>query len=119
MQSALPHTAGRSTRGKLTAALAACALLGGTAFFSATAATAASRISRAVLNAALRHDLRHYLTTRRKAEHISAVSLRVTFPGTRPPIDLAAGATHYTGGGPVSTSALWPIGSNTKAFTAC
>jgi D-alanyl-D-alanine carboxypeptidase len=70
------------------------------------------------VQAALRHDLSHYLTTRRTAEHISAVSLRVTFPGREPGIDLAAGTARYGGGPPVSTSALWQIGSNTKAFTA-
>jgi D-alanyl-D-alanine carboxypeptidase len=72
----------------------------------------------AAVQAALRHDLTHYLTAQRKAEHISAVSLRVTFPGSKPSIDLATGTTRYGGGPPVSTSALWQIGSNTKAFTA-
>ena len=46
------------------------------------------------------------------------MSLRVTFAGTRPPIGLAEGTTRYDGGPPVSPSALWQIGSNTKAFTA-
>jgi D-alanyl-D-alanine carboxypeptidase len=46
------------------------------------------------------------------------VSLRVTFAGRRPPIGLAEGTTRYDGGPPVSPSALWQIGSNTKAFTA-
>ena len=71
-----------------------------------------------MLRAALRHDLTHYLTTRRKAEHISAVSLRVTYPGTKPAISLATGTTRYDGGPPVPASALWQVGSNTKAFTA-
>ena len=118
MRSTLPPTARTSTRRRLTAALAACALLGGTALFSATAATAAPRASGPALNMALRDDLRHYLTTRRQAEHISAVSLRVTFGDATPAINLAAGTAQYAGGGPVSTGALWPIGSNTKAFTA-
>jgi D-alanyl-D-alanine carboxypeptidase len=120
MRSTLPHTTRTSTRGKLPAVVAACAMLGGLALFSATGASASASQpsqSRAALRAALRHDLRHYLTTRRKAEHISAVSLRVTFPGTEPAINLAAGTTRYAGGPPVSTSALWQIGSNTKAFT--
>ncbi len=72
----------------------------------------------AAVQAALRDDLSQYLTTRGTAEHISAVSLRVTFPGSEPSIDLAVGTTLYGGGPPVSTSALWQIGSNTKAFTA-
>ena len=46
------------------------------------------------------------------------MSLRVTFAGRRPPIGLAEGTTRYDGGPPVSPSALWQIGSNTKAFTA-
>jgi D-alanyl-D-alanine carboxypeptidase len=121
MRSTSPHPARTRTRGKLPAAIAACAMLGGLALFSATGASAsasAPRESSTALRAALRHDLRHYLTSRRKAEHISAVSLRVTFPGTEPAINLAAGTTRYGGGPPVSTSALWQIGSNTKAFTA-
>jgi len=88
MRSAIRRTARRSTRGRLTTAVAACALLS------------------------------DYLTTRRTAEHISAVSLRITFPGTRPAISLAGGTTRYDGGPPVPASALWQIGSNTKAFTA-
>ena len=121
MRSAVPHTARFSTRARLSAAAAACALLVGVGSSSATAATAASGVpweSSTALKTALRQDLRHYLTARRKAEHISAVSLRVTFPGAEPAINLAAGTTRYAGGPPVSTSALWPIGSNTKAFTA-
>ena len=74
--------------------------------------------SGATLRAALHRDLSRYLTARRPAEHISAVSLRVTFPGARSAFSLAAGTTRYGGGPPVSASALWQIGSNTKAFTA-
>ena len=121
MRSALPHTARRSTRGRLTAALAGCALLGAPRYSRRPRPAPprpSSPASRAALQAALRHDLSHYLTARRKAEHISAVSLRVTFPGARPAINLAAGTTRYGGGPPVSASALWQIGSNTKAFTA-
>ena len=46
------------------------------------------------------------------------MSLRVTFAGSRPPISMATGTTHYDGGPPVPAGALWQIGSNTKAFTA-
>jgi hypothetical protein len=86
MRSALLHTARTRTWGRLAAAAAACALLGGATLSAATAATAggASSRSSAALQMALRHDLRHYLATRRTAEHISAVSLRVTFRGTGP-----------------------------------
>ncbi len=125
MRSAIPHTARRSTRGRLTAAAAGCALLSAGALLSACSATASATALAAhphqagtTLQAALRQDLTHYLTTRRTPEHISAVSLQITFPGTRPAISLADGTTRYDGGPPVSASALWQIGSNTKAFTA-
>jgi D-alanyl-D-alanine carboxypeptidase len=85
---------------------------------SASAASAAQpRQAGTTLRAALRRDLSDYLTTRRTAEHISGVSLRVTFPGRTPAISVADGTTRYDGGPPVSPSALWQIGSNTKAFT--
>ena len=107
-------------RTKLAAAAAAGALLTTAAMASAGAASASAappRASSAALRAALHRDLSRYLTARRTAEHISAVSLRVTFPGSQA-ISLATGTTRYDGGPPVSASALWQIGSNTKAFTA-
>lgn len=108
-------------RNKLTAAAVAAALLTTAGIASASAASAAAappRASSAALRAALHRDLARYLTARRTAEHISADSLRVTFPGSRPAISLAAGTTRYHGGPPVSARALWQVGSNTKAFTA-
>ncbi len=108
-------------RTKLAAAAAACALLTTAAMASAGAASASAapvRGSSAALRTALHRDLSRYLTARRTAEHISADSLRVTFPGSRPAISLATGTTRYHGGPPVPASALWQIGSNTKAFTA-
>lgn len=68
--------------------------------------------------AALQSELNQYLSTRGTAEHISAVSLRVTFRGSRPSINLTVGTTRYGGGVPASSSAVWQIGSNTKAFTS-
>jgi D-alanyl-D-alanine carboxypeptidase len=116
------HPAARkNARNKLAAAAAICALLATAAMASAGAASASAvptRPGSATLRAALRGDLRRYLTARRTAEHISAVSLRVTFPGSRPVIALATGTTRYGGGPPVSPRALWEIGSNTKAFTS-
>jgi len=70
------------------------------------------------LRASLRADLSRYLSTRRVAEHISAVSLAVAFRGRRPGINLAVGRTRYRGGRPISLNNLWEMGSNTKAFTA-
>jgi D-alanyl-D-alanine carboxypeptidase len=105
----------------MSAAAAVCALLGAAGLLSGSPASASAGTPRdngAAVQAALRDDLSQYLRTRGTAEHISAVSLRVTFPGSEPSIDLAVGTTRYGGGPPVSTSALWQIGSNTKAFTA-
>ena len=71
-------------RNKLAAAAAAGALLTTAALASAGAASASAttaRASGAALRTALHRDLTRYLTARRTAEHISAVSLRVTFPG--------------------------------------
>ena len=103
------------------AAAAAAVLLTAAGLASAgiaSASTAPARVSSAPLRAALHRDLSRYLTARRPAEHISADSLRVTFRGARSAFSLAAGTTRYDGGPPVSASALWQIGSNTKAFTA-
>jgi D-alanyl-D-alanine carboxypeptidase len=118
MTTTAPRT--KSIRTKLAAAAAVGALLTTAALASAGAAGASAtpRHQNAALRAALHRDLTRYLTARRTAEHISADSLRVTFPGSRPPISLAAGTTRYHGGAPVSARALWQIGSNTKAFTA-
>ena len=120
MRSAHPHPA-RPARSRLAAAVAAGALLGTAALLPASAASTTGRPpppGAAALLAGLRHDLTHYLSTRRTTEHISAVSLRVTFPGRQPAISLAAGTARYGGGTPVPASALWEVGSNTKAFTA-
>ena len=107
-------------RNNLAAAAATCALLAaGTLSFGATSASASQPgRSTATLGAALGGDLNRYLTDRRTAEHISTVSLRVTFAGSRPPISVATGTASYGGGPPVTAGALWQIGSNTKAFTA-
>ena len=70
------------------------------------------------LRVSLRNELDGYLSTRRVAEHISAVSLAVSSPGWRLSINLAVGSTRYRGGHPISPNSLWQVGSNTKAFTA-
>jgi hypothetical protein len=70
-----------------------------------SASAVPARESGAGLRTPLRGDLSRYLSARRTAEHISAVSLRVTFPGTRPAIALATGTTRYTGGPPARCSA--------------
>ena len=109
--------------GKVTALLLAAALLVGVALSGARTSAAAppQATARAAavtgLRASLRAELEAYLERRRTPEHISAVSLRVTFPGRRP-IDVAVGSTRFNEGRPISMQSLWQIGSNTKAFTS-
>ena len=85
---------------------------------SLTALATAATFPPAALKNSLRAALNNYLNTRRVPAHISAVELRVTYPGTTPPIALAVGTTRYGGGPGLSPGALWQIGSNTKAFTS-
>jgi D-alanyl-D-alanine carboxypeptidase len=69
------------------------------------------------LRDALYKDLQDYLDDRAKIEHISTLSLTVSFR-TGPSFNLAVGMTQYGGGKPVTPSNLFQIGSNTKAFTS-
>jgi len=87
--------------------------VGAVILFGAPAAAGKS-----ALRPSLRADLNRYLSARRVPEHISAVGLTVTFRGSRPGVNIAVGSTRYLGGRPISPSALWQIGSNTKAFTS-
>lgn len=66
----------------------------------------------------LRAELDQYLADRGTAEHLSAVSVRVDYPGVTPSVDVADGTTQYGGTTPVPAGARWQIGSNTKAFTS-
>jgi len=79
--------------------------------------TASGATGGSSLGCALRTDVSQYLASQGKAEHTSAVSLRVTFPA-RPSVNVVVGTTRYGGGPRVSAAALWQVGSNTKAFTA-
>jgi D-alanyl-D-alanine carboxypeptidase len=73
----------------------------------------------AALRSGLRSDLSQYLAKRAKAEHISAVSLSVSLPGSASNIDVAVGRSRYGGLGAVITpDTLYQIGSVTKSFTA-
>jgi D-alanyl-D-alanine carboxypeptidase len=83
-----------------------------------SAATAAQGSDEAALRASLKTELEDYLSTQGAAEHISAVSLRVTFRGDKPTINIPVGTTLYGGGEPLSKTNRWQIGSNTKAFTS-
>jgi D-alanyl-D-alanine carboxypeptidase len=72
----------------------------------------------AQLKRALHQDLAGYLSSRSAIEHISTLSLTVTFRGSKEQIKEVVGTTEYDGGKPVTTDNLFQIGSNTKAFTA-
>jgi D-alanyl-D-alanine carboxypeptidase len=104
--------------GLVVAGLGGCGAGTGSAGATHSAGGGSHAVSRAALAAILRGDLTHYLADRGPAEHMSAVALTATFRGSEPAVSMAAGTTTYGGGVPVSTDALWQIGSNTKAFTA-
>jgi hypothetical protein len=89
MRSTNPHRARGSARYLLSAATVTCALLGAAGMTASSAASIPPPGNGAALRTSLRDDISQYLATRGTAEHISAVSLRVTFPGRAPGIDLA------------------------------
>ena len=89
-----------------------------TAAVVGSCSTPVTATTSAAVRASLSSELNNYLNTYRDTEHISAVSLAVTFRGRRPGINLAVGTTTYGGGPTISPYALWQIGSNTKAFTS-
>lgn len=70
------------------------------------------------LKEALHKDLQNYLTSRGSIEHISTLSMNITFRGSKEEITDAVGTTEYGGGKPVTPDNLFQIGSNTKAFTS-
>lgn len=70
------------------------------------------------LKEALHKNLQNYLTERGSLEHISTLSMNITFRGSKEEITDAVGTTAYGGGQPVTPDSLFQIGSNTKAFTA-
>lgn len=78
--------------------------------------TAAQANSQTV--AALQRDLASYLKTRGAVEHLSSLSLAVSYGADQPTITVTSGTTTYGGRTPVSATSLYQIGSNTKAFTA-
>jgi D-alanyl-D-alanine carboxypeptidase len=100
---------------RVTALLAILSL----AFVGGHVAPAAGQgVDETALRASLRTALTDFLSSQGAVEHISAVSLRVTFRGQRPAINVPVGTTLYGGGRPIAANGLWQIGSNTKAFTS-
>jgi D-alanyl-D-alanine carboxypeptidase len=90
--------------------LAAIVVLGGS--------TPAAASDGSALKQALHDDLQNYLSTRSSIEHISTLSMNITFRGSSEEIADAVGTTEYGGGEPVTPDNLFQIGSNTKAFTS-
>jgi D-alanyl-D-alanine carboxypeptidase len=70
------------------------------------------------LDAALRKDLKDYLSTRSSVEHISTLSMTISLRGDPEDINIAVGTTKYGGGEEVTPDNVFQIGSNTKAFTS-
>ncbi|HEY4453220.1 MAG TPA: serine hydrolase domain-containing protein, partial [Pseudonocardiaceae bacterium] len=97
-------------------------LLAATVVLGMGATTAAAQTSGADdatgLTQVLRAELVQYLADRGAIEHVSAVSLRVSYRGDEPNIDATAGTAQYGGTAPVPADSEWQIGSNTKAFTS-
>jgi D-alanyl-D-alanine carboxypeptidase len=97
--------------GLVVVGLAVCAMVAS----AGTRATAAA--PRATTADAVRGEITSFLHQHGRAEHFSAIALRVTRPGSSP-ISVQAGTTRWHGGRPLAAQAVWQIGSNTKAFTS-
>ena len=110
--------------------VAACALWSGCAGSGSGASNAdatavpvagASPVSAqdAALRAALQQNINLYLKTRARPEHLSAVSFSLSRPGNPENINLTAGTNEFGGGGgDVTPSGLYQVGSITKSFTS-
>ena len=70
------------------------------------------------LVSALQNELATYLKTRGAKEHLSSLSMAVSYRPDQPTITVTSGTTTYGGTTPVTPTNLYQIGSNTKAFTA-
>jgi D-alanyl-D-alanine carboxypeptidase len=85
---------------------------------SAQTPSPAAPAGRAALAAALHNELDAYLKERGAKEHLSSLSLAVSFAPGQPTLNVTSGTARYGSGAPVTPSDLYQIGSNTKAFTA-
>jgi D-alanyl-D-alanine carboxypeptidase len=80
---------------------------------------ALAQSSRAALKPVLQGIVDRYLETRSKAEHISAVSVSVSFPGEPQNLNVVAGRTALDPrSASIAPTNLFQIGSITKSFTA-
>jgi D-alanyl-D-alanine carboxypeptidase len=85
---------------------------------SSSAQPSSARSENDSLEKELNNNLIDYLSTRSSIEHISTLSLTVSFRGDPRVIKMAVGTTQYGGGQEVTLLNLFQIGSNTKAFTS-
>jgi len=67
---------------------------------------------------AVKQVLNGYLASRGAAEHLSSLSMAVSYSAQSPTITITTGTTTYGGTTPITPTSLYQIGSNTKAFTA-
>jgi D-alanyl-D-alanine carboxypeptidase len=98
-------------------AAAAASLAFGVVSAATTSPNTAAKANAEVV-AALQRDLASYLKTRGAIEHLSSLSLAVSYGADQPTITVTSGTTTYGGSTPVNATSLYQIGSNTKAFTA-
>ena len=97
------------------ATIAACFAFGERPAANALPRTAAGANSR--LASALHTELANYLKARGGKEHLSSLSLAVSYRD-QPMLAVTTGTTTYGGTTAVVPTSLYQIGSNTKAFTA-
>ena len=86
--------------------------------FAGCASPQSSTIANSQLVSALQSDLDAYLKARGAKEHLSSLSLAVSYGENQPTISVTSGTTTYGGSAKVTPASLYQIGSNTKAFTA-
>ena len=104
---------------RVVVAFAACAFVATIMGARLTASSSpTTRAARAQLVGALKNDLASYLKMRGTVEHLSSLSLAVSFGANQPAITVTSGTTTFGGRTPVTPTSLYQIGSNTKAFTA-
>jgi D-alanyl-D-alanine carboxypeptidase len=87
-------------------------------FAGYTCLLAATPPGNKTLDQALRSDLDGYLAARSSIEHISTLSMTVSFRGDPHDINMAVGKTQYGGTTDTDPANVFQIGSNTKAYTS-
>jgi D-alanyl-D-alanine carboxypeptidase len=112
----VPLLKGR-TAAPVVSTVAAALLAFGVCSAAGSQATPLARSDSALI-AALKSELAGYLKERGATEHLSSLSLAVSYGTEQPTINVTSGTVAYGGGAPVSPTNLYQIGSNTKAFTA-